>query len=147
MTLVMQSSYDMASCHVISFDTGLEMSRWFWVGGRRGYNAFLGGGFMKILAIEKYIPGLTDEDFTPHVKAEAIRAWELYQSGTFREIYFRQDEEISVIILECENVDEANEVLNTLPLVKAGLSKYEIIPLVPYPDFSLLFADPSPKSL
>lgn len=96
---------------------------------------------MKILAIEKYTPGLTEKEFIPYVKAEAIRAWELYQAGTFREIYFRQDEDIGVVILECKNAEEANEVLNTLPLVKAGLSTFDIIPLIPYPDFSLLFAD------
>jgi hypothetical protein len=33
---------------------------------------------MKILALEKETPGVTAEDFRPHARAEAVRAWELY---------------------------------------------------------------------
>jgi muconolactone delta-isomerase len=95
---------------------------------------------MKILAIEKEIPGLSSEDFKPHLTAEAARAWELYQAGVFRELYFRQDRPEAVLILECADFDEAEGVLNTLPLVKAGLITFEIIPLVPYPGFGRLFA-------
>ena len=95
---------------------------------------------MKILAIEKEVPGLSPEDFKPHLTAEAARAWELYQAGVFRELYFRQDRPEAVLILECADVEEAEEILNTLPLVKAGLITFEIIPLAPYPGFGRLFA-------
>lgn len=95
---------------------------------------------MKILAIEKEIPGLSTDDFKPHAKAEAARVWELYRAGIFRELYFRQDRPEAVLVLECVNIDEANEVLNTLPLVKAGLITFEVIPLEPYPGFARLFA-------
>jgi muconolactone delta-isomerase len=95
---------------------------------------------MKILAIEKEIPGLTADDFKPHGKAEAARVWELYQAGVFRELYFRRDRSEAVLILECADVDEAHEVLNTLPLVKEGLITFEVIPLEPYPGFARLFA-------
>ena len=96
---------------------------------------------MKILAIEKEVPGVADADFKPHLKAEAARAWELYQAGVFRELYFRQDWPGAVLMLECADVEEANEVLNTLPLVREGMIAFDIIPLVPYPGFSRLFAD------
>ena len=48
---------------------------------------------MKILAIEEPNPLATDDDFTPHLAAEATRAWELHQSGIIRELYFRADRE------------------------------------------------------
>lgn len=96
---------------------------------------------MKILAIEKEVPGLTADDFKPHTKAEAVRVWELYQAGVLREIYFRQDQPEAVLMLECTNVKEANEVLNTLPLVKEGLITFDVIPLEPYPGFTRLFAE------
>ena len=96
---------------------------------------------MKILAIEKEVPGLTAEDFKPHLKAEAVKVWELYQAGVFRELYFRQDRSEAVLILECADVEDAKQVLNTLPLVKEGLSTFDIIPLGPYPGFSRLFAE------
>ena len=96
---------------------------------------------MKILAIEKDAEGLTDEDFTPHMKAEAKRAWELYQSGVFREMYFTKgDDPVAVIMMECDSVEEAKKALDTLPLVKAGLISFELTPLVPYPGFARLFA-------
>jgi len=94
---------------------------------------------MRILAIEKEAPGVTDEEFQPHLKAEAARAWELYQAGVFREMYFREDRSEAVLMLECADIEEAEQVLNTLPLVKAGLIAFEIISLVPYPGFARLF--------
>jgi muconolactone delta-isomerase len=95
---------------------------------------------MKILAIEKELPGIKADDFKPHLKAEASEAWELYQSGIIREMYFRQDQAIAVLILECTDTREAQEVLNTLPLVKERLITFDIIPLIPYPGFSRLFS-------
>ena len=88
---------------------------------------------MKILALEKEIPNTTPEQFAPHLKAEAARVWELYKSGKLREIYFRGDRSEAVLILECADVEEANSLLNTLPLVQAGLIRFEVIPLIPYP--------------
>jgi hypothetical protein len=67
--------------------------------------------------------------------------WELYQADMLRELYFRKDWPSAVLILECADVEEANEVLNTLPLVKERLIAFDIIPLVPYPGFSRLFAE------
>ena len=95
---------------------------------------------MKILAIERETPGVTAEEFRPHLKAEAARAWELYQAGVFRELYFDRDRHSAVLMLECEDVDQAHRVLGTLPLVNAGLITFDIIPLMPYPGISRLFA-------
>ncbi len=96
---------------------------------------------MKILAIERELPGATAEDFRPHLQAEARRAWELYQAGVFREMYFRADEAVAVLMLECADVGTAQAVLNTLPLVQAGLIAFDLIPLRAYPGFARLFAD------
>jgi muconolactone delta-isomerase len=96
---------------------------------------------MKILAIEKEVPGVKDEDFTPHLKAEAAKAWELYQAGIVRELYFRADWPGAVLVLECTGVEEARRVLNSLPLVRERLVDFDIVPLVPYPGFARLFAE------
>jgi hypothetical protein len=96
---------------------------------------------MKILAIETEIPGIPDDAFTPHLRAEAKRAWELFQAGVVRELYFRKDRDAAVLVLECEDVEEARTVLGTLPLVREGLIAFELVPLVPYPGFSRLFAE------
>jgi muconolactone delta-isomerase len=96
---------------------------------------------MKVLAIEQNVPGVTAEAFTPRLKrAEAARAWELYQAGVIRELYFRQDWPGAVLILECADVAGAHAALDSLPLVSAGLIAFEVIPLAPYPGFARLFA-------
>jgi len=96
---------------------------------------------MKILAIEKEVLGITDDQFTPALlKEETRQAWELHQAGFIRELYFRQDRYEAVLILECKNVKEAQSVLAKLPLVKAGLIAFEFIPLKAYDGFARLFA-------
>lgn len=98
---------------------------------------------MKILALEKDAPEITPEEFTPDLKrAEALRIWELQQSGVLREIYFRQDRSTAVLVLECDQTDDARQVLVSLPLVQAGLIDFEVIPLIPYPGLARLFALP-----
>lgn len=100
---------------------------------------------MKILAIEKGIPNTTPEQFAPHLKAEAAQIWELYRSGELREIYFQGDRDEAVLILESVDVEAASKVLDTLPLVKAGLIEFEVIPLVPYPGYERLFGEIDPN--
>ena len=68
---------------------------------------------MKILALE--VEGASAEQFKPYLEAEARRAWDLYQSGVIREIFFRADRSEAILI------------------------RFDIIPLVPYPGFARLF--------
>jgi muconolactone delta-isomerase len=95
---------------------------------------------MKILALEIEVSGVRDEQFTMELLVEeSQRAWELYQEGTIRELYFCQDHYEAVLILECENSAEAQRVIDSLPLVKANLIGFKILPLVPYDGFARLF--------
>jgi muconolactone delta-isomerase len=94
---------------------------------------------MKILAIEREINGVGENQFQPFLKNEAQRVWELYQDDIIREIYFRDNRSEAILIFECQNVNEATKILSTLPLVKEGLIEFELIPLKPYPGFSRLF--------
>ncbi|MBN2004189.1 MAG: superoxide dismutase [Anaerolineae bacterium] len=99
---------------------------------------------MKILALEHDVPGINaaegrSQETAPLLRAEAGRVWELQQAGILRELYFRQNENAAVLVLECAGADEAQRVLETLPLVRAGLIAFEIIPLRPYPGFARLF--------
>lgn len=95
---------------------------------------------MKILALEKDVPGIPDNAFTDDVlKQEAERAWELHQAGVIRDLYFRADRDAAVLVLECEDVTQAQAVLSTLPLVEKGLIDFELIPLTAYSGFQRLF--------
>jgi hypothetical protein len=96
---------------------------------------------MRILAIERDVPGARTDQYTPELgKAEARRVWELHQDGTIRELYFRADQTSAVLALECPDVEAAQAVLDTLPLVEAGLIRFELLPLRAYPGFARLFA-------
>ncbi len=94
---------------------------------------------MKYLAIEKERPGATAEDFEPYLAAEAEQAWALYTQGIVRELYFRADQHIAVLVLECSEEGSACKALNSLPLVQNGLISFELIPLIPYDGYSRLF--------
>ena len=48
----------------------------------------------------------------------------------------------AVILLETETLEDAQRMLAQLPLVRAGLTEFEVIGLRPYPCFARLFADP-----
>ncbi|MBZ0200630.1 MAG: hypothetical protein K8H86_12235 [Ignavibacteriaceae bacterium] len=94
---------------------------------------------MKILAIEKEISDLTFKKMTPYLKEESVRAWELFKNGFIREMYFRQDKSTVVLMLEAESKEEAEKIMQTLPLVKNGFIEFDLIPLRAYDGFERLF--------
>lgn len=94
---------------------------------------------MRILALEKEkavpVGGIPESC----LREEALRVWELYQSGALREIHFRTDRSTAVLLLECRDAADAASILKTLPLVEKGMISFEIIPLKPYPGLARLF--------
>ena len=95
---------------------------------------------MRVIAIEKAVPGVADEAFTaPLLREEAARAWELYQAGELRELCFRADRQEAVLFLEVPDLAAARAVLAKLPLVRRGLIDFDLVPLAAYPGFARLF--------
>jgi muconolactone delta-isomerase len=95
---------------------------------------------VKLLALEIEVAGVRDEQFTPELlREEAARAWQLYRDGVVRELHFRADREMAVLVLEAADVEQARRALATLPLVRAGLIDFDVVPLAPYPGFERLF--------
>ena len=95
---------------------------------------------MQILALEVEKPGASSKDLTHLLVDEACAVWQLYQQDIIRTIHFRADRSTAVLMLECQDVEDAQSTLSKLPLVSAGLIEFEFIPLLPYPGFSRLFA-------
>ena len=95
---------------------------------------------MKILVLENELPNATMERFQEYAVVEAGKVWALVQAGVIRESYFRADRSDAVLVLECQNVDEAREALSTLPFVQNKLITFELIPLKAYSGFERLFA-------
>jgi muconolactone delta-isomerase len=94
---------------------------------------------MKILAIERELPGTPATAFQPLLISEATKVWELYQQGVVRELYFNVEKHTAVLVLECDDLQAARQSLDQLPLVRSQLIDFELVPLAPYDGFARLF--------
>ena len=95
---------------------------------------------MKILCLDRPLPGATFEKYQPHLLNEIRHTWQEYKKDFVREIYFRQDRPGVAIIVESPSVAEVQKAFAELPLVKAGLIEMETIPLGPFANWEFLFA-------
>lgn len=95
---------------------------------------------MKLLCLDVPKPGASLEKYQPHLLNEVRHTWQLYKSGVIRDIYFRQDRPGVAIIAEADSIEVAKKALDELPLVKAGLIGWELIPLGPFTNWEFLFA-------
>ena len=95
---------------------------------------------MKILALEVENYPVNWSEIEPALlRSEAKRVYELEQQNLIRQIYFRADTKSAVIEWEADSVEEVRGLLADFPLVKAGLIRFDVMPLMPYPGFSRLF--------
>lgn len=95
---------------------------------------------MKLLCLDVPQPGATLEQYAPHMEPEVRHAWALYKGGLVRDIYSRQDRPGVAILAEAESVEAARAQLAEFPLAKAGLIGWDVIPLGPFTNWELLFA-------
>ena len=86
---------------------------------------------MKILAIENEIEGVEWDNLEDLLKDEAQHVYNLYLSDSLREIYFTENKN-AILIMETEDKKTAIKLLDTLPLVKSGKIKFEVMELRPY---------------
>ncbi|MDD0811545.1 superoxide dismutase [Curvibacter sp. RS43] len=95
---------------------------------------------MKLLCLDVPQPGVSLEQYAPHLMDEVRHGWALYKSGFTRDIYFRQDRPGVAIMAEAESVEAARATLMNFPLAQAGLIGWDVIPLGPMLNWELLFA-------
>ena len=84
---------------------------------------------MKIIAYDRFRPGVDMETVQPYLKDEVANVWRLWKAGIVRENYARADVNGVVIVFECRDVAEAKRYVDDFPLSKAGLLEWEYIPL------------------
>ena len=91
---------------------------------------------MKILAIEKEVPGVDWANVSNELMAqEASDVYSLYLAGQLREHYFTEDN-CAVLVLECDSKAQAQVLLNKLPLVQKNLITFEMMELHPYTGYN-----------
>lgn len=89
---------------------------------------------MRVIAFDKFRPGVTMEKITPYLPQEVSNVWRLWKAGIVRENYARADEPGVVIIFEVPDVATARRYTDDFPLSKAGLLEWSFIALqVPLP--------------
>ena len=99
---------------------------------------------VKVLAIGHPQTGIRWEHIAPYVGEQARSVWERYEGDQVREFYLRADHRPGVVlVLECDEVTEAERLVAGLPISEADLLDFEVIPLRPYMGFRELFRDPT----
>jgi hypothetical protein len=86
---------------------------------------------MQILAVDKISQGVTPAALEPHLPQELAATVRLYLQEKIRTFYFRKDRPGVVFIMESENVQEAKDILATLPMVREKLLDFDLIPIGP----------------
>lgn len=94
---------------------------------------------MQILAIEKSLKPVDSTRDRDLLRDEAERVWALQKESVIREIWFTVRDHDAIILLECASEEEAKRQLATLPLVRANLIAFDVVPLRAYDGFDRLF--------
>ena len=93
---------------------------------------------MRIIAYDRFNPGVTLDTIQPHLPEEVANLWRLWKAGIVRDNYARADEPGIVIVFELDSVDDARRYIDDFPLSKAGYLEWFFIPLMaPVPIESL----------
>ena len=78
----------------------------------------------------------SEAEFAPLLEPEAERARQLYAQGHVRAMWGRKDVLGAVLLIEAEGQEEAEGILNTLPLRAKGMLDLDVlVPLGPYRGF------------
>jgi hypothetical protein len=84
---------------------------------------------MKIIAFDRFKPGVTLDTIKPYLRDEVSNVWRLWKAGIVRENYARADVPGVVIVFECDSLEEVRRYVDDFPLSKAGFLEWHFIAL------------------
>src|SRR5499425_251274 len=97
---------------------------------------------MRIIAFDRFKPGVTMKTIEPYLPEEVSNVWRLWKAGIVRENYARADEPGVVIVFEVPDVATARRYTDDFPLSQAGMLEWSFIALqVPLPIETLFRRD------
>jgi hypothetical protein len=98
----------------------------------------------KILAIGHIVAAASGnrQAIMPSEVRETVK---LYLAGKIDSWYVRKDQPGVVFLMNVTTVKEAHELLESLPLGKAGIMEFDLIPIGPLSPLQYLLAEPAPK--
>ena len=85
---------------------------------------------MRVIAFDRFRPGVTMETIQPLLAEEVANVWNLWKQGVVRENYARADEPGVVIVFEVEDVATAQALVAEFPMTKAGYLEWSFVPLM-----------------
>lgn len=95
----------------------------------------------KVLAIGHFVSPPSGESFSSTMQSEVRDTVRLYLAGKIDQWYVRKDQNGVVFILNTASVDDAKTLLDSLPLGKARLMQFDLIPLGPLSPLGLLLGE------
>ena len=78
----------------------------------------------------------SDAQFAALIDQEVAQARALYADGALRQLWTRGDVPGACLLIEANSEEHARQILNTLPLYRAEMIEFSIIPLKPYVGFT-----------
>jgi hypothetical protein len=94
---------------------------------------------MKVLAIIDMVPGANVEELRAELPNELRGSWALFSAGVLREVYATATPARVVFVLEVDDLAQATQHLDKLPLIAKGVLHVELIELRPFVNWSMLF--------
>ncbi len=95
----------------------------------------------RVLAIGQFVNPPDLEQLKAIMPQEVTATVRLYLQGKIDQWYALQDRRGPVFIMDVDSVEEAHELLEALPLGKAGLMKFELTPLGPLKQLQFILED------
>ncbi|RQR30282.1 hypothetical protein DIE23_20305 [Burkholderia sp. Bp9143] len=99
----------------------------------------------KILAIGTFPPGTDMQHVQTILPTEVRETAQLYLDGKIDQWYSLQDQAGVAFILNVTDVGQAHQMLEELPLGKAHLMTFTLLPIGPLKPLSKLLNPPSPR--
>jgi len=85
---------------------------------------------MRVIAFDRFKPGVTMETIQPLLAEEVANVWRLWKSGVVGENYARADEPGVIIVFEVDSVAAAAALVAEFPMTKAGYLEWFYVPLM-----------------
>jgi hypothetical protein len=95
----------------------------------------------KYLAIGTFSAAATPKQLDTFMSSEVPATLKLYVEGKMDQFWLRHDGKGVVFIMTTETAEEADALLGALPLGRAGLLHFELIPIGTLTAFSILIGD------
>jgi hypothetical protein len=85
---------------------------------------------MKVMAVGTLKP-LTQEQRQRYLPDEVPATLQLYLNGKMEQFWLRDKEEGVIFLMNVDSVDEADRLLKALPLGRANLLTFDLMPIGP----------------